>query len=449
MLRTEQPTNGQLINGLIVGKFTKIDKIIPAGSLEARKLTSGGVMFYWRVTANGKTKREPLGPYDPRASPKSHERSDKGFSVQAAKFAAQALASAHHANLDNGGYHALKMQKLASRAAKEVAAQAMRDHSFGDLMADYADYIQALGRQSHSDVRSITKLHIMQSWPKIVVLPANQITGEQIADMMRKVMEAGKARTANKLRSYVRAAFQTAKVSRTKANIPAKFKGYAVAHNPAADTEPDESANRADKRPLNGEELRTYWKAIKPLPGLRGAVLRFHLLTGGQRIQQLVSLRTADIGDGVITLFDGKGRPGKAPRPHTVPLVPAAAIALQGCHPEGVFALSSNQGKTHISATTLSNWAVEAAPSSLVDFQTKRIRSGVETLLASLRVSTDTRGRLQSHGISGVQARHYDGHDYIDEKREALKALFAYLESGNSTTVNATKISSQALIGHQ
>jgi hypothetical protein len=56
-------------------------------------------------------------------------------------------------------------------------------------------------------------------------------------------------------------------------------------------------------------------------------------------------------------------------------------------------------------------------------FQLKRIRSGVETLLASSGVSREIRGHLQSHGLSGVQARHYDGHDYMPEKRSALEIL--------------------------
>lgn len=32
-------------------------------------------------------------------------------------------------------------------------------------------------------------------------------------------------------------------------------------------------------------------------------------------------------------------------------------------------------------------------------------------------------GYLQSHGLTGVQARHYDGYDYIPEKRHALGLL--------------------------
>ena len=60
---------------------------------------------------------------------------------------------------------------------------------------------------------------------------------------------------------------------------------------------------------------------------------------------------------------------------------------------------------------------------SIEGFQLKRIRSGVETLLAAHGVSREIRGHLQSHGLTGVQARHYDGHDYMAEKRRALEIL--------------------------
>lgn len=226
----------------------------------------------------------------------------------------------------------------------------------------------------------------------------------------------------NKLRSYVRAAYQTARAARSKASIPVHFKAYNVGANPAADTEPDESQNKADKNPLTADQLRTYWQAIKALPGFRGAVLRLHLLTGGQRIEQLVNLLSSNVTGDSILLYDGKGRPGKPPRPHTVPLILAAASALLDCKPQGHYALSTDGGKTHLGAITLSAWAVEAAV-EIPDFQAKRIRSGVETLLASVGVSTEIRGRLQSHGIAGVQARHYDGHDYLNEKRKALETL--------------------------
>ncbi len=164
-------------------------------------------------------------------------------------------------------------------------------------------------------------------------------------------------------------------------------------------------------------------------------MLRLHLLTGGQRIAQLAMLKTCDVGAGEFTLYDGKGRPGKPPRPHTLPLTAPAALALEQCQPAGEWALSTNGGTTPISPITLSGWAVAAVGDRIKDFNTKRIRSGVETLLASGRVSAEIRGRIQSHGIAGVQARHCDGHDYQDEKREALDMLHTLLTRDASASV--------------
>lgn len=429
-------TTGQKINQLPAGKFLNLGRVIPSGTLEARKLTSGAVTFYWRFTINGKASRESIGIYDPSAPPKSLQPTAKGFSIAAAMRAAEVLAVSHHSNLADGGFTAIKAKKIEAKAKAKAEKIEAEKHTLGNLIIGYCEHLQTLGRVSHKEARSILRLHVQEAWPQIAALPANKVSGEQIADMMRHLMECGKGRTANKLRSYISAAYQTAKSARSKASVPLKFKSYQITHNPAADTEPDESANRADKCPLTAEELRTYWAGIKTLPGLQGAVLRLHLLTGGQRITQLVSLRTQEVRKDRITLFDGKGRPGKPPRPHTLPLIPDAMDALTQCCPQGEFAISTDGGVTHLAGTTLSKWATEAATAAgIADFQAKRIRSGVETLLASARISADIRGRLQSHGISGVQARHYDGHDYMEAKLQAIETLRSLLEAPAAANV--------------
>ena len=420
-------TDGQIIKELAPGQFTKLGKVIPAGTLEARKLASGAVTFYWRVTIGGKTAREVIGVYDPSAPPKSLQATDKGYSIMAAMRAAEALAAVHHANREDGGYAAIRDAEAKAKADAKAAKLAAEKCTLAALMGDYADYLEGLGRVSHSDVRSIMNVHVLEPWPTLAALPAREVTSEQVADMMRRVFEAGKGRTANKLRSYLRAAYQVAKAAKSKPSIPVAFKAYGITANPVADTEPDESQNRADKRPLSVEELRTYWQRIEGMEGLSGAILRLHLLTGGQRIAQLVRLRTADITPGAIVIYDGKGRPGRPPRQHSIPLTKAAAKALAECNPQGEFALSTDGGKTHVSPTTLSAWAVEAADDAIPNFLAKRLRSGVETLLASAKVTREGRGRLQSHGIGGVQDRHYDAHDYLEEKRAALETLYRRL----------------------
>ena len=426
-------TAGQTINGLAPGAFKTLVKIKPVGALQVRKQVSGAVSFFWRYSFGASSERVSIGVYDPAATPKSLTPTSRGFSIEAAIRAAEALALEHHQH--EGGRPAILAAKREAERIESEARQAAgeeekraKSNTLERLLSDYCDHLNALGRPSHRAARTMFRLHVMGAWPDVAALPANTVTPEQVADMMRKLIEAGKGRTANKLRSYMRSAYQMAKAARSKPSIPVAFKAYAVQVNPAGETLPDESANRADKRPLNAQELRTYWQRIKPLSGFKGALLRLHLLSGGQRIEQLVNLRTANVEQDAFTLIDSKGRPGRAPRPHTVPLTLEARKALDECQPQSVFALSNDGGDTHVAASTLSAWAVEIVGNSIEQFQAKRIRSGVETLLASARVSQDIRGRLQSHGIHGVQARHYDGHDYLSEKRAALETLHRMLE---------------------
>lgn len=418
----------QTINGLQPGVFRTLCKVQPLGALQARKQTSGSTALYWRYSIGTLSERVAIGLYDSAAPPKSLKPTLAGYSLQAAIRAAESLALEHHQHRDAGGRPALIAAKLEARNAAAEAVRQAAASTLESLLISYCDHLQSLGRSSHKDARSIFRLHVIEAWPRVATSPAKSVTGEQFADMMRKLIDAGKGRTANKLRSYARAAYQTAKAARSKPSIPLSFKAYEITANPVADTEPDELQNRPDKHPLDANELRTYWHAVKRRPGFKGALLRLHLLTGGQRIEQLVNLRKDEVAANSILLHDGKGRPGRSPRPHMVPLTTQSRKALFECKPRGKFALSTDGGETHVAATTLSDWAIEVVAGSIDGFQAKRIRSGVETLLASVGISQEIRGRLQSHGISGVQARHYDGHDYLPQKREALEKLYRLLE---------------------
>jgi hypothetical protein len=161
-----------------------------------------------------------------------------------------------------------------------------------------------------------------------------------------------------------------------------------------------------------------------------------------QHQEQLRQLLRSNVGEGGITLFDAKGRTGRGLRRHTIPLITAAREALQtllSLNP-GEFPFSIDGGHTPLSAKTISDWAKGAAAGlqwtptdkPVGAFQAKRIRSGVETALASLGVSQEIRGHLLSHGVTGVQSASYDGHDYAPQKLEALETLYSFLTGPGS-----------------
>jgi hypothetical protein len=60
-------------------------------------------------------------------------------------------------------------------------------------------------------------------------------------------------------------------------------------------------------------------------------------------------------------------------------------------------------------------------------FQLRDVRRTAETLLAGLKISSDVRAQVQSHGLGGVQNRHYDHHDYVLEKKQAIEKWARHL----------------------
>jgi integrase len=156
-------------------------------------------------------------------------------------------------------------------------------------------------------------------------------------------------------------------------------------------------------------------------------------VTGGQRVEQLARLTFADYDRDTQTIHlrDPKGRRTIA-RDHFIPLVPAAHAAL--------LAMDGGAAGPHL--FTFTRGVKPATPAALakhlrrvVDameaagelekgrFAAGDLRRTVETRLGDLGVSSDTRAQLLSHGLGGVQVKHYDRNNYLAEKRAALETL--------------------------
>ncbi|MES2979736.1 MAG: hypothetical protein V4731_15035 [Pseudomonadota bacterium] len=300
-------------------------------------------------------------------------------------------------------------------------------------------------------VQLTLKGHLETPFPALVAKPAADVDKKELVTVIRRPLQDGKMTTARKLRAYLHAAYSCAVRADSDPSLPSSFTAFNVTRNPVETVAPIKG--RADKRPLPVADLRRYWNQLKERDGPAGAALRLHVLSGGQRPQQLARITENDIKDGVLRLMDGKGR-RTAARAHLLPITDAMQSELATLlevvkevdrrqeasneKPTAGFLLSTDGGKTSMHSSSLSNWASEiGADAGIADFQLKRVRSGIETLLAAARIPKHVRGQLQSHGIGGVQDTHYDDHDYIEEKREALAELQRLLESPSLVTANA------------
>jgi hypothetical protein len=369
-----------------------------------------------------------------------------------ARAAARALANrAREARAQGNDLRALLDQEEAQRRREErdrleAAALAARNAERGTLRAllsAYVAYLERAGKQAAGDARRLFERHVYGRHAELASRQAAAITPDDVTAVVREVVDLGHGRTAAKLRSYLRSAFALAIRAPLDASAPAALVGLGVKSNPAAATAALAEFNGVRDRVLTDAELGHYAHALTaaaPSPA-RDALL-VALLAGGQRPTQLLRCvrGDADLAAGTLTLRDGKGR-RKVPRLHVLPLAPSAlalvAARCAGASDAPLFSADDKRSTRietceEFSGAILSGMASderlrEAKALGTGRAQLRDLRRTCETMLAALGVPRDIRAQIQSHGLGGVQDRHYDRHSYRDEKRDALARWEAHV----------------------
>ena len=382
----------------------------PAGF--ALRVTPGSKAFVMNYMVDGRQRRATLGRYPE-------------LSLKAARVAATKMKGAVYAGADP----LVENRQRRAEADRQADADRNREHyTLGALLSAYADGLESSGKvESASAVRNAIGNHVRVAHPKLWAKAAAEIEPEDGVAILSPLLHDGKARTAGKVRSYMRAAYSAAVRARLDPSGSTTLRNFKLRANPLSEVAAITSGNNARDRALSVAELRAYWQRAKVDP-----LLALHLLTGAQRIEQLARATIDDVDEDAHTLrlWDGKGRRTK-PRSHVVPLLPDAEAAMDTLRTpsKGAFVFTCTNGATGARYDALRarlapivaamEEAGEAAPFTAGD-----LRRTVETRLAALGVSQEVRGQLQSHGLGGVQQRHYDRHSYQSEKREALERLY-------------------------
>lgn len=400
------------------------------GRFTLRCTPSGACVFMFRHT-RAKNTRDILkvGNYDLRGI--------NGLTLSEAREKAGELA-----RLAAGG-NSLRAfifeQDLVKVAADDAVVVAKRRAEQGSLAALLQIYVGTLeGRQSHDDAQSIFKLHVIAPFPDLAAHPAAQVKAEDLREMLARLINAGKGRTAAKLRAYLRAAYGLAMRAGLDPTLPEALTAFDVESNPADRLPSLAQFSKALDRTLTLPELQAFWRHVEEAtPSAARDALMTCLYLGGQRPTQLLRIAARDVDrtGATLTLFDAKGRNRHAnPRRHVLPihedLIPVicrmvdqtvgpdsplfSTAGLVPLRKETVAALVEN-----IKGEMQAAGELERGPFTLRD-----LRRTAETHMAALGISTDVRAQIQSHGLGGIQVRHYDRHDYMPEKRIAL-ALWA------------------------
>lgn len=405
-----------------------------AGVLAARRLRADSVRFYFRyVDGAGKRDALPIGVFD--------RGGQRGLTLAEAHARAGELSRRYMTGEKNLRAVLDSEARLEAMVAEKEAREreGKPSSTLGALLDAYAEQLETDGKYSAREVRSSVALHIQQPWPMLWTKAAAEIETREVLEVVARLVEQGKRRQADKLRGWIRAAYSTAIQAHMDVSYSQRLRDLDIWSNPARDLAIVKGSRRVRDRVLTVSEFRAYWRHINEMQNCPwAAVLRFHVLTGGQRPRQLFRVCESDFdeSEGYLVIHDGKGR-REQPRRHIVPVIPAALNELRAMDggKAGPHLVTVSMGRSgadeskfikevaKISETMVSAGELDEA------FTPGAIRTTVETRLAAAKFSREVRGQLQSHGLSGVQDRHYDMYDYFDEKRSALSFLYKLLAS--------------------
>lgn len=434
------------------------------GRLRLRAFPHGGIAYYYRYNLKGYSE-----------SGKSDQRQLRldADNLTAARAKADEYAALYRAGITDLHGHLAGVALVEDLKAKAEAAKLQREKTereiaelerarqgtLAQLLEGYVTDLDRRGKVSAKDVRGAFRIDVLGAFPVLAATPAKEITPYDIRDVIghcltrpvaskgrgARLTQAsasnGKKRQADKLRSYLRAAFTFGLHHDLSAQRHTESVQFGLTVNPVQDVPTIEGANRAETWALTKDELKAVLLAVEGLPERRRSIAKAMLYLAGQRVEMLCRVTWADLYDDgehgpVMQLLDLKGGKGTPARIHLLPMtehlhsILQPLLALQGTEAPGPFTLRGKMAITSVTAQKIFSELGDqlAAEGKSRRFTWRNMRATVETHLAALGVNEERRAWLLSHGRSGVQAKHYDRYSYLPEKRADLDKWARYLD---------------------
>ena len=437
---TERSLQTAITTARRAGKITWLTESLGRGQGSLTlKVTATAASWYYAYTPNGTkaTDRYPVGPYGAGQ-----------VSLADARQRVRELATIKRIARGGDLRAYLEAEEAKRRAAEEAAARQAEAqqqaalnagrYTLEALIDEYVKHLERGARRSAAHVHGALGLHVVRRFPALASASARNITSGQIAEILRALVEARKGRMAGLVRSYLRAAYALGLRAGTDPTVPRTLVAFQITSNPVANVGALAQFNRARDRALSEMELTIFWRYLRGQDTVMSDVVQASLLLGGQRLAQLLRAKVTDYRGGVLTLHDTKGRRTQ-PRVHALPVSPEARLILDQRVSEaqilGSEWLFTSTGRVPVVENSISHWVRDwvRGQATVAYFSVGDLRRTCETLLASRGVNTDVRAQIQSHGLGGVQNRHYNRHDYMTEKRDVLTTWGAWLASLDRT----------------
>lgn len=388
------------------------------GTLAFKVLPSGNIDAYFLYYIDRKEKQIKIGRYN--------KKGKNGITLKSIHDKYDELSDEYQGGVD------IKVKKQEEDAAKEREKQEQAalerkrqlQGSFQQLIDSYIDYAQInMSKSYYTSAKGAFALNLKDFDTSI---KADQITQDDIRAILRPIRQRDALVMANRMRSYLSAAFAWAiEIESEDTGLCAPIADnvkFFIKINPVLGIGKPLKEEKPADRFLTELEVHKFWQALDA-SGMhihRKNILKLMLCTGA-RVEALAGLRwdEVELNPRLVNIPPVRSKNGLD---WIIPLNNIAFDILNTTprlHDELVF--PANNGKEPLRADGI-NQATRrlCEQSGIAVFTPRDLRRTFKTLSAKAGLSKSIRDIIQNHALDDVSSKHYDRHDYLDEKREAL-----------------------------
>lgn len=327
-----------------------------------------------------------------------------------------------------------RLEKISS--AEKAKVERIRQKKEADLNGSIAQLFSLyVAQMRHDKKRSADEVERALTTNALNVLgpdtKTNTIKPHHIKLVLHTVIKRGALIQANRLRSYLSAAFR---FGIEYDNDPTNLKTnvlFFLESNPVRDVPKPIKRELASNKELSASEINYIWHLLENTPSkLSHHALKLLLATGGQRVQEVLHAQWHEF-DLQKQLWEIPGSRTKNRKTHLVPLGDIATALLTELqavtgqttwlYPKN-FHIATNDNNPMPTSTLNRAMTRFCEQYELERFNPRDIRRTCKSRMGELGLSKEIRDRLHNHALSDVSTKHYDRYDYLREKSIAIKA---------------------------
>jgi integrase len=332
---------------------------------------------------------------------------------------------------------AIQEQELQEKAA--IERRKNMQGSFQQLIDLYIEHARLnLSKHYHSAIKGAFAYNLQHF---DTTIKANEVTSADIRSIYKPIIHRGSLVMANRMRSYLSAAFEwiidleseedddekEKKESKTQIISDVQF---FIKINPVIATKKPLKIEKPTDRFLSESEVKLFWTALNnsSMSLYRKNILKL-MLALGCRVEALAGLRwdEIDFKDRLISIPPARSKNGLY---WIIPINDIAyEILLNNPRSHEILVFPANNGNEPLRSDGINQATKRLCDQSNINHFTPRdLRTTFKTLSGKAGLNKAIRDRIQNHALIDVSTKHYDRYDYLIEKRDAITIWNNYLK---------------------